>query len=141
MFLKHFLCLTLLLSLSFLALTSAAYDDGTWTYYLSGDAAKITGCVSSCPTDLAIPSNVDGFIVTSIGDKAFRDNGLTSVIIPDGVTSIGEQAFRDNQLTSVTIPDGVTSIGDLAFSENKLTSAALGMTLQPLVLVPFLKTN
>ena len=62
MFLKHFLCLTLLLSLSFLAITSPADDDGTWTYTLSGDEATITGCVATCPTQLVIPSKVDAYI-------------------------------------------------------------------------------
>ena len=37
-----------------------ADDDGTWTYTLSGDEATITGCVATCPTELSIPSTVDG---------------------------------------------------------------------------------
>ena len=67
MFLIHFLRLTLLLSLSTLTVNSAADDDGTWTYTLSGDEATITGCVATCPTELVIPSTVDGYSVTSIG--------------------------------------------------------------------------
>ena len=60
MFLKRVLRLTLLLSLSTLTVNSAADDDGTWTYTLSGDEATITGCVATCPTELSIPSTVDG---------------------------------------------------------------------------------
>jgi hypothetical protein len=56
MFLIHFLRLTLLLSLSALAVSSAADDDGTWTYNLSGDEATITGCVATCPTELVLPA-------------------------------------------------------------------------------------
>jgi hypothetical protein len=63
--------------------------------------------------------------VTSIGERAFADNQLTSVTIPDSVTSIGWRAFADNHLTSVTIPDSVTSIGGYAFSDNQLTSVTI----------------
>ena len=61
MFLKHFLRLTLLLSLSTLGVNSAADDDGTWTYSLSGDEATVTGCVTTCPTELVIPSAIGDF--------------------------------------------------------------------------------
>ncbi len=54
--------------------------------------------------------------VTSIGDSAFHDCGLTSVTIGNSVTSIGDSAFYNcNSLKSVTIGNSVTSIGDYAF--------------------------
>ena len=102
-----------------------ADDDGTWTYTLSGDEATITGCVATCPTELVIPSRVDGNSVTSIGREAFSANKLTSVTIPDSVTSIGREAFSANKLTSLVIGNSVTSIGDYAFSHNQLTSVTI----------------
>ena len=63
--------------------------------------------------DLYIPSSL-----TSIGDNAFKDKGLTSLTIPSSVTSIGASAFRNNSLTSVSIPASVTSLGDFAFAGN-----------------------
>ncbi|GHV69822.1 hypothetical protein AGMMS49928_14120 [Spirochaetia bacterium] len=67
--------------------------------------------------------------VTSIGEKAFERNQLTSVVIPNSVTSIGEKAFERNQLTSVVIPNSLTSIGESAFANNRLTSVVIPNSL------------
>ena len=69
------------------------------------------------PTDLVLPSEVAGEVVTTIASGAFSDSSnLTSVVIPDTVTSIGDGAFYNNaNLKSVTIPNSVTSIGSGAF--------------------------
>ena len=75
-----------------------------------------------------IPSEIDGYPVTAIGDYAFANCiGLTSVTIPDSVTSIGDGAFENcSSLTSVTTPDSVTSIGDSAFENcSSLTSVTI----------------
>ena len=84
--------------------------------------------------ELVIPDNI-----TSIEDMGvYNCDGLTSVIIGDGVksigkdafayiqalanlrlgnnlVSIGDNAFRECGLTSITIPNSVTSIGNQAF--------------------------
>ena len=64
-----------------------------------------------------IPSTLDGYTVTSIGEGAFKGcTRLTRVTIPDSVTSIGSNAFYECvSLVSVTIPNSVTSIGRCAF--------------------------
>ena len=50
---------------------------------------------------------------------SFRNQKLTSYVIPASVTRIGEFAFsRCESLTEVVIPDSVTSIGDSAFRQD-----------------------
>ena len=67
--------------------------------------------------ELIIPSIIEGYPVTSIGDYAFSNcTSLTSVIIPDNVTNIGNYAFNGcSSLTSVNMPDSITNILDYAF--------------------------
>ena len=75
--------------------------------------------------DVVIPREIDGKLVTTIGERAFSNNELTSVTIPDSVTTIGDCAFQSNQLTSLTIGNRVTTIGDNAFYFNTLTSVVI----------------
>ena len=79
-------------------------DDGT---------AEITGYKGN-GGDITIPSTLDGYTVTSIGNWAFEDCiGLTSIDIPDSVTAIGRYAFYGcTGLTSIDIPDSVTTVCD-----------------------------
>ena len=71
-------------------------------------------------TSVVIPNSV-----TTIGDRAFRNNNLTSVVIPDSVTTIGYYAFAENNLTNVVIPNSVTTIVGYAFAGNNLTSVVI----------------
>lgn len=101
----------------------------TAIYSVSGNT--ITGLTDygKSLTGLNIPSVIDGKLVTSIGDSAFRGcTEFTSITVPDSVTSIGVYAFSGCAgLTSITIPDSVTSLGELAFSNcTGLTSVTIG---------------
>ncbi len=62
---------------------------------------------------VTLPDNT-GF--THIPDSLFlRCSDLQSIIIPPQVTSIGQSAFGESGLTSITIPGKVSSIGGYAF--------------------------
>jgi hypothetical protein len=96
-----------------------------WSEYaLSKNDNIITG-YSGSSKDIVIPSVINTIPVTSIGDLAFYNNQLISVVIPDSVTSIDNSAFSHNQLTSVVIPNSVVTIGAYAFASNRLTSVVI----------------
>lgn len=58
--------------------------------------------------------------VTQFGQNAFEDCvSLTNITIPSSVTTIDKFAFRNTGLVSVTIPDGVANIKDSAFANCK----------------------
>ena len=122
--------LALMLAVSFAAPSGArALSAGGFEYTLTGSDATVTGCTSTCPAALVIPSILGGYSVTTIGDSAFEANALTSVTIPNSVTSIGGAAFEANALTSVTFLGNAPTDGVNVFLGNSgLTSVTRSST-------------
>lgn len=89
---------------------SFVYEDNI---LFNKDKSRIISFRNQKLTSYVIPASV-----TRIGAFAFsRCESLTEVVISDSVTSIGDHAFSlCRSLTEVVIPDSVTSIGDGAFS-------------------------
>ncbi len=85
-------------------------DDGTVT---------IESFISLPEGNIMIPSVLDGKIVSSIGNSAFKNCiGINSVSLPDTITYIGLYAFSGcSALKSVTIPGSVGIIDKCAFSD------------------------
>ena len=84
---------------------------------LSNGNAQITD-YNGTESNITIPSTVDNHKVTSIGEYAFVNSKIISVVIPSSVTSIGDWSFYCcAKLTSVIIPNGVTHIGEGAFCD------------------------
>jgi hypothetical protein len=96
------------------------------------DFDAVTGTISDYTggyANIVIPSSLEvngsDVSVTTIGKRAFSDNTLTDVIIPNSVTDIGDYAFTNNSLMVVTIPDGVDAIGTYVFYSNSLESVTI----------------
>ena len=137
------LCIVLT-ALPMSGILTLAATSGDFQYEVLSETDKtceITGYTGSA-TDLEIPSELDGYTVTRIGEQAFYYcTSLTSITIPGSVTSIGDYAFCAciflasitiphsvtnfgnyvffgcHSLTNIDIPDGVVSIGDGVFAE------------------------
>ena len=90
----------------------------------SNGQITITG-FNGTDRNITIPDEVNGMPIVAIGDRAFENSQLTSVIIGNNVRTIGASAFRDNQLTSITIGNSVTTIQWGAFLNNRLTSVII----------------
>jgi hypothetical protein len=65
--------------------------------FFRGEVQRYNGKVK----DLVIPGEIWGDPVTSIGKEAFKNTGLTSVVIPNSVTSIGDGAFSEQSDTYI----------------------------------------
>jgi hypothetical protein len=76
-------------------------------------------------TDIVIPSTISGYDVKSIGKFAFREKGLTSVVIPDSIVEISLWAFYDNELINIVIPESVTNISTWAFLSNPIVTVTV----------------
>lgn len=69
--------------------------------------------------------------VEIIGDGAFQNASITSVVIPPSVKKIGKYAFRNSKITALTIAEGITDTGDMTFMDCKhLTDVHLPSTLE-----------
>jgi len=72
---------------------------------------------------VVIPQKIFGLNPVIIGNEAFKDCGLLSVVIPDSIVEIGYGAFANNNLDKVTLGKGLKVIrggvsqGNLEVSE------------------------
>ena len=99
--------------------TDAASD---FQYVLKNGTVTITSYVGNAKK-VDVPSQINGYPVIAIGDRAFMDNArLTSVTLPQGIVSIGWFAFSGCvSLESVTIPASVSTIQYGAFQNCPMT--------------------
>lgn len=100
---------------------SISATSGDFEYVVLDDGTAEISKYYGSEVNLVIPDEVDGYKVTSVGERAFNYKSIVeSVTIPYGVNTIGDLAFNNcSDLKNVTIPDSVTYIGTDAFSSSE----------------------
>lgn len=84
-------------------------------YEVHNGTATLTSYTGS-QTNVVIPSTIDGYAVTALGDSLFKDSAVVSVTLPASVTSIGWFAFYGcAALQTVALGEAVNAIGYAAF--------------------------
>lgn len=76
---------------------------------IDDEAFKDNGIVGT----VEIPSSVK-----VIGNESFANNGIEEVVLSDGLEEIHDKAFVNNKLTSIKIPETVTTLAKDAFEGN-----------------------
>jgi len=65
---------------------------------------------------VCLPAMINNMPVREIGEAAFQNMPITSIVVPEGVTKIGDVAFSTcRNLASVTLPSTLKSLGELTF--------------------------
>ncbi len=91
--------LSILLALTVLVctipfITASADDYGSFTYTVTDDKATITALDQGVTGSVIIPSVINGYPVTEIGENAFNKSSLvTELKVPGSVVKIGSGAF------------------------------------------------
>ncbi len=70
---------------------------------------------SGTKTSFTIPSSVNGIIVNSIGEEAFKNSKVTEVILPKSVNTIHNEAFYNCTYLKTVYAPNATLIGKKAF--------------------------
>lgn len=119
---KKIICLMLMIAILLTALPAMAENvkrsgDFQYTIKPNGDATIVGYTGNSDTTNIVIPTMVDGYTVTTIGENAFVFIAFKdfSVTLPETITVIESMAFANAKLSSINIPDSVEYIGSGAF--------------------------
>ncbi len=105
-------------------------DDG-FTYTVENGKATITGYAGEA-TEIVIPDNLGGAVVTEIDGGAFEENtAITSVTFPDTVETIGSRAFYGcTALKSVNLPKSLTALKNGAFALTAIEEIEIPKSLE-----------
>lgn len=110
------------------ALTEIAIPNGVETL---GNYA-FYGCSALATVTLGTQERSSSSSLKTIGDYAFAETAVKSVVLPDGVSTLGNYAFNKcASLATVSLGNSLTAIGNYAFSDcEKLESVTFGSALE-----------
>lgn len=72
--------------------------------------------------NVSIPREINGIMITKIGDYAFNGLKIESVVIPNTIVEIGNYSFANNKIKSLVIPSSVKEIGEGSFMHNDINT-------------------
>lgn len=120
--------------------TSTKTPESAFTFKDTTSSITITGYdVNIGGTDIEIPATINGKPVKAIGNGAFQDKNLTSVVFPEGLESIGKYAFRNNSITNLILPDSIQSIGWEGFVNAGIQTLTLPETMTTIPATVFMR--
>ena len=116
-----FLCFALICSLLAPIGTQAAdmiVSEGAFDIKIPDAVAELIRFYFSGESRIEVPAQVQGYPVVAVGEEVFRNlDGITQIILPEGVESIGDRAFYACiDLVEITLPTTLQAIGEMAFS-------------------------
>jgi hypothetical protein len=126
---KKILLLGAVLPLCVYASLLKAYEVRDFVYELHGNKAKITDYVGT-QTRVIIPSYLDGFEVTVIGQNALNNKGISVLSLPSTLQLVEDSAFANNEIYGLNIPASVLEVRSKAFMNNKIAYLNLPSTLK-----------
>lgn len=124
----------LIISLS-VEISSSAESNGFLYAVREDGTAVITGYYGDPCGELVIPSTIDGYAVTEIGNDSFsHKKGINKLNLPESVLKIGDDAFNGcSGLEEIYFSEGLREIGKQAFANcGYLHSVALPDSLTDL---------
>ena len=101
-------------------------------YTVSDSMANITA-YNGPYSGPSVPSKLNGYTVTAIGENAFKGNtSLVGIYMSNTrITSIGEKAFSGcSKLVNISMPSTVTSIGKNAFNNVAATNIVIPSSMK-----------
>jgi prepilin-type N-terminal cleavage/methylation domain-containing protein len=94
-------------------------------------AGRISGSYSGDSRDIVIPSQIDGVPVSMIYQDVFKGKNLISVEFQEGISieHIHARAFFDNDIAQIDLPDTIERIDLWAFRNNNISEISLPANL------------
>jgi len=93
------------------------HQSGNYVYSVSlGKTATIKKYVGTETGVLTVPSTIDGYKITKIGEEAFSYCPASKIVLPDTLLELEYQAFNYCDMTELVLPESLIKIGNWAFS-------------------------
>lgn len=94
----------------------------------SGILGRIDGTYTGDSKDIVIPYSLEGITVVDIYSDVFNGSGLTTLAFAEDseIVRIFPRAFKNNSLTEVVLPDSLENISYGAFLNNDIRKVTIG---------------